>query len=127
MDQAFTNKHLEAYSTTKPMWNSTLPWNWVKEGTKLVISVANKNGYYITYDFPLEDTVLWSEHTLIRQKFVLFGSASQFKKLNTYTFDSYRHSKGIFGIMPVATLNWVDATVLHWPYLVLTTSKGPRT
>jgi hypothetical protein len=126
MDQMLTDKHLEPYSTTKAMWSSTLPWNWVKEGTILVISVEDSFGRYITYDFRLEDTVLWSEHTLIRQKFVLFGNESQFNKLNTYTFDATRLAKGMFGIMPVATLNWVDASLLHWPYLVISTSKGPR-
>jgi Peptidase M66 len=126
MDQAGTDEPLEPYSKAKEMWSATLPWHWVKEGTQLVISVANRDGIVISYDLQLVNTVLWSEHTLIRRKFILFGTDQQFKRLNTFTYDASRLATGMFGIMPIATLNWVDATVVHWPYLIISTSKGPR-
>jgi hypothetical protein len=56
----------------------------------------------------------------------VFGNTSQFDALNTFTFEPSRLAAGMFGIMPVASLNWVDATDLHWPYLVVATSNGAR-
>jgi hypothetical protein len=126
MDQAGTSTLLEPYSKAREMWSATLPWNWVKEGTEVVISVTTADGIVISYNLQLVNTVLWSEHTLIRQKFVLFGNEEQFKRLKTFTFDATRLATGMFGIMPVATLNWADATVIHWPYLIISTSNGPR-
>jgi hypothetical protein len=126
MDQVATDKVLEPYSKTNDMWSATLPWNWIKEGTELVISVVTEDETVISYNLKLVNTVLWSEHTLIRQKFVIFGNEEQFKRLNTFTYDAVRLATGMFGIMPVATLNWVDATVIHWPYLIISTSAGPK-
>ena len=126
MDQSQTEKPLPPYSGSREMWSSTLPWQWVKEKIELVISVPYIDGTLLGHTLILRNVASWSEHTLIRQKFVVFGTEEQFNTLSTFTFDSHPLATGMYGIMPVASLSWVDATDLHWPYLVIATSKGPR-
>lgn len=126
MDQAEVVQRLTPYSGTREMWSSTLPWQWVKEGTELIISAKKPDGSFVAYSLKLYGTLPWSEHTLIRQKFVVFGNTSQFDALNTFTFEPRPLATGMYGIMPIASLNWVDSTDLHWPYLVVATSKGAR-
>jgi hypothetical protein len=124
LDQSQVENTLTPYSDSRDMWSSTLPWQWVKEGTELIISVPHDDGSLLAHTLTLHHVAVWSEHTLIRQKFVVFGDESQFNGLNTFTFDPHQLSTGMYGIMPVASLNWVDATDLHWPYLVVGTSNG---
>lgn len=126
MDQSQTEKSLPPYSGSRDMWSATLPWQFVKEKIELIISVPYIDGTLLAHTLILRNVASWSEHTLIRQKFVVFGTEAQFDALNTFTFDSHPLATGMFGIMPVASLNWVDATDLHWPYLVVETSLGPR-
>jgi hypothetical protein len=126
LDQSQTEDTVTPYSDTKEMWSSTLPWQWVKDGTELTISVKHTNGMVIAHTLTLHNIAVWSEHSLIRQKFVLFGNQSQFDDLDTSTFEPYRLATGMFGIMPVASLNWIDPTDLHWPYLIVSTKNGAR-
>lgn len=126
MDQLDVSEKLTPYSDSREMWSSTLPWNWVKHRSEFIISAKKFDGTFVSYGLKLHDVVPWSEHTLIRQKFVVFGNESQFNSLDTSTFESEQLAVGMYGIMPVASLNWVDASVLHWPYLVVSTSNGAR-
>ena len=67
MDQSDFFQRLAPYSGTQEMWSSTLPWQWVKDGTELIVSAKKADGSFVAYTLKLHNILPWSEHSLIRQ------------------------------------------------------------
>ena len=116
---------LDSYSSID-MWSVTVPWYWVKEGYQLRLSVNHTNGKILTHTLTLHNLAQWGEHTLIRNKVVIFGNASDVAGLDSFTHAASKLAIGMFSAMPLAALNWVDAALWHLPYLVVATKAGPK-
>ena len=129
LEQSLTSEKLDPYSSKfgkDGMWSSTIPWNWVREGTKLLISVEDTRGVPIVHTLTLKNLAQFSEHTLYSNKLAIFGNSSDFEKLDSRTHSAERLATGMFSIMPVSSLKWVDSEVWQLPYLVIRTSNGVR-
>eukprot|EP00591_Stephanopyxis_turris_P017457 CAMPEP_0195538376 /NCGR_PEP_ID=MMETSP0794_2-20130614/49491_1 /TAXON_ID=515487 /ORGANISM="Stephanopyxis turris, Strain CCMP 815" /LENGTH=1515 /DNA_ID=CAMNT_0040672349 /DNA_START=170 /DNA_END=4717 /DNA_ORIENTATION=+ len=124
LEQSLTTATLAPYSTSA--WSTTLPWNWIKEGTKLLVGKSFPNtNEMIVHSLTLEGLAHWGLHTLTRTKFAIFGTASEFSELNMFTHGSKKLAAGMFNMIPASELRWVDE-LWHVPYLVVRTSIGPR-
>jgi len=126
LEQTLTTTPLPPYSSDA--WSVTIPWNWMKEETKLMVGTFDPNNStnLFVYSLILRGLHAFSEHTLVRTKVVVFGTDEDVKNLDTYSYDASPVAKGMFNSMPVASLHWVDSEVWHLPYLVTPTSNGPR-
>jgi hypothetical protein len=124
LEQSLTTMPLSPYSNDA--WSATLPWNWMREGTLILIGTSYPNVTSLALNvLRLNNLAAWSHHTLSRTKVVIFGNATDIASLETSTHDSSLLAKGMFNSMPLSELRWEDA-VWYLPYLVVTTSKGPK-
>ena len=126
LEQSLTSTTLSPYSNSA--WSATIPWNWIRENTELLIGVVDPNDStnLFLYRLVLKGLVQFSEHTLVRTKVLIFGNESDVQRLNTFTYDPHDLATGMFNAMPVASLLWVDSQDWHLPYLVTPTLAGPR-
>ena len=126
LEQSLTSTTLSPYSNSA--WSATLPWNWIRENTELLIGTVDPNDStnLFLYRLVLKGLVQFSEHTLVRTKVLIFGNDSDVHRLNTFTYDPQDLATGMYNAMPLASLHWVDSQDWHLPYLVTPTLVGPR-
>jgi len=126
LEQSLTEDDLGSYSDVA--WSATLPWNWIKEGTTVLVGAENPEapGNPLVHRLSLNGLAAFSEHTLLRTKVVIFGTPDDVDELDTFTHEADKLVNGMFGSMPVAELRWVDSEDWHLPYLVQGTPAGPQ-
>lgn len=126
LEQSLTSSDLGPYSADA--WSATLPWNWIKEGTTVLIAAVDplSPNSPLVHRLQLHNLAAFSEHTLLRTKVIIFGTAEEADELDTATHEADKLVNGMFGSMPVAELRWVDSEDWHLPYLVQGTPDGPR-
>jgi hypothetical protein len=125
LDQSLTSTSLSPYSAEA--WSATLPWQWVQEGTHLLVGTSCPNSSNLAMSIlKLSKLGTWGHHTLSRTKVAIFGNSSDLAALDTASYDSSLLAKGMFNAMPLAELRWEDTSDWYLPYLVVTTSQGPK-
>jgi hypothetical protein len=98
----------------------------VREGTHILIGTSYPNATSLTLNvLRLDNLAAWGHHTLSRTKVVIFGNSSDIESLETSTHDASLLANGMFNSMPLSELRWEDS-VWYLPYLVVTTSQGPK-
>ena len=86
LEQSLTTMPLSPYSNDA--WSATLPWNWMREGTLILIGTSYPNETSLALNvLRLNNLAAWSHHTLSRTKVVIFGNATDIASLETSTHD----------------------------------------
>jgi len=126
LEQSLTTTTLTPYSSSA--WSASLPWQWIRENTELLIGVVDPNDFthLFMYRLVLKGLVQFSEHTLTRTKVLIFGDDTDIQNLDSDTFGAYELATGMYNAMPLSSLHWVDSNDWHLPYLVTPTLAGPR-
>ena len=126
LEQSLTTTQLEPYSNGTA-WSSTLPWHWMKEGTKITIGAIDPSSpeRLLTHELTLHKLAMWGRHTLTRTKVLIFGDQNDVEALDTSTHSAEKLVNGMFGAMPTSELHWVDSPDWHLPCIVQGTNAGP--
>ena len=126
LEQAVTTTEPEPYSNGTA-WSSTLPWHWMKEGTKITVGAIDPSSpeRLLIHELTLHKLAMWGRHTLTRTKVLIFGDQNNVDALDTFTHSAEKLVNGMFGAMPTSELHWVDSPDWHLPCIVQGTNAGP--
>lgn len=118
LEQDLTDTPLESWSDNA--WSAMLPWQWIQEGTQLIIGIDTGDAVR-THEHTLAELGAPQRFTLSRSKMVLFGEADY----PTTTQSAERIGQDFYASVPVSSMHWIDSAPWRLDEIVVRADGGP--